>query len=112
MTSARTVTPLRFQAAADGQTVGIVSAQHQVSIHDLLTANFIARHTRFSSIDAFLHASGLEPQGLVDLDAHAQSRWDGFVRAVSTFPNWNAMLGTARGEWLLRRLGIAVDIAR
>jgi hypothetical protein len=85
------------------------STQPQVSIVDLLTAAFIARHTQFTSIDAFLNASGLEPQSLVDLDAKTRSRWDAFIRATSIFSDWETMLCTAKGEWIFRRIGIFVD---
>jgi hypothetical protein len=81
--------------------------QHRVCITELLTAGFMGRSTRFGSAGEFLAASGLDPRGLVDLDPVVQGRWDAFVREASTFPNWNAMLKCARGEWIFRRIGIA-----
>lgn len=99
---------LPFQARYQAQSTPSESTQHQVGIEELLTAEFIARQTQFKSIGAFFNASGLEPQSLVSLDGRTRSRWDTFVRTVSKFPDWEAMLRRARGEWMLRRMGIAI----
>ena len=109
MVRSRGVNPLPSGVRPAGQAVERDPTQHCVSIVDLLTARFIARHTQFTSIETFLDASGLEPQSLVDLDAETRCRWDAFIRTTSTFSDWDAMLSTARGEWIFRRMGIFVD---
>jgi hypothetical protein len=109
MVRSRGVNPLPLGVWSAGQAAKRDPTQHHVSIVDLLTAAFIARHTQFTSIGTFLDASGLEPQSLMDLDAKTRRRWDAFIRATSTFSDWEAMLSTARGEWIFRRIGIFVD---
>ena len=109
MPYAQTISALPLRAQGAALAAKSDAGQHHVSIGELLTAAFFARHTRFTSIDAFFHASGLDPQGLADLDVRTRCLWDAFVRAASSFPNWEAMLRTARGEWILRRMGLTID---
>jgi hypothetical protein len=85
------------------------SAQHQVPIEELLPAAFIARHTRLASLSTFLTPSGLAALTQSDLTARATRDWDYYVQSVSDSHDWNSMLRAARGEWILRRLGLAID---
>lgn len=80
-----------------------------VPVDELLTARFLSRNTSFSSFGALLSASGLSPARFSDLGAQPGSSWDDFIRRSSRFPDWNAMLRDARGEWLMLRLGVIVD---
>lgn len=109
MAYAQTVSLLPIQAHGASQAAGTESTRQQVFIDDLLTPAFVARHSRFTSVDAFFQSSGLDPQDLAALDVRNRCVWDAFVQGASTFPSWDAMLRTARGEWILRRLGVTVD---
>lgn len=56
------------------------SHQHLVPIHELLTPGFLSRHTKFTSIDAFLSAGMMSAERLVDIDLQIGSNWDDFIR--------------------------------
>jgi hypothetical protein len=83
--------------------------QRVVPIGELLTPGFVSRHSRFQNVNQLLYAMGPGPCLLSDLDASNRQRLDDFTRLSTTFPAWEAMLRQARGEWVLRRIGIAVD---
>jgi hypothetical protein len=109
MELARGIHHLHVRAHEANGTASVPTTQHQVPIDELLTAAFIARHTRFASANAFLSASGLEPGTLRNLEVQSRCDLDHFVRATSDFLNWDCMLRTARGEWIVRRIGIVID---
>jgi hypothetical protein len=83
--------------------------QRTVPISDLFIPSFVRQHSRFQDIDMLLIASGLDPFQLVDLDSQTRRHWDDFIRLSTTFPDWAAMLCQARGEWVMRRIGIVID---
>ena len=85
------------------------SDRFTVPIEELLTRSFVTRHSRFESVEALLAASGLDPAALVDLDARSRTLWDRFARLATRFPDWDALLREAGAEWLIRRLGIAIE---
>lgn len=80
-----------------------------VPVDDLLPARFISRNTQFSNFGALLNASGFSPARFSGISERPCASWDDFIRRSSCFADWNAMLRDARGEWLMRRLGIFVD---
>lgn len=88
---------------------GRSSDQHTVPIGELLTQRFLSRHTRYTSVEAFLLASQLNPVQLIELGPKSRALWDHFVRHSSDFPDLHSLLREARSEWLVRRLGIGVD---
>lgn len=83
--------------------------QEVVPIGELLTPGFVSRHSRFQDVNQMLSASGLSPCLLSGLDAPNRQHWDDFTRMSTTFHGWEEMLREARGEWVLRRIGIAID---
>ena len=109
MELARSIHYLHVKAHEADSAASAQTNQHQVPIEELLTAAFIARHTRFASANAFLSASGLDPETLSNLEVQSRFDLDHFVRATSDFLSWDWMLRAARGEWLVRRIGIVID---
>jgi hypothetical protein len=63
----------------------------------------------FSSFETMLRASGFSANRFSDLEQQADCAWEMFIRQVSSFSDWNELLGAAREEWLMRRLGIIAD---
>ena len=85
------------------------SSQALVPIDELIPPGFIRRHTRFRDVNHMLTASGLDIDLLSEADPTSRQDWDTFARLNTTFPNWATLLQEARGEWIMRRLGIFVD---
>ncbi len=80
-----------------------------IPVDELLTPGFVARHTRFSDFGALLRASAFVPEQVVFLEKTPDDDWETFIRRVSSFATWKAMLRDARGEWIMRRLGVCTN---
>ena len=90
-------------------SVGAKSRSCRIPVDELLTAQFLSRHTKFENFAALLDASGLNAEGFSNLEGRADNGWDEFMGRVSRYSDWSEMLMDARGEWMMRRLGIVVD---
>lgn len=73
-----------------------------VPMNELLTPAFVSRHARFADLEAMI-AAGNEGKAPEDRSAPGRE-WDEFVRSVSSFPDWRAMLRPAGIEWAARQL--------
>ena len=80
-----------------------------VAIDELLPPAFVRRHSGFRDVHHLLAAGQLDPASLVDPDTSTQRRCDDFMRLSTAFPSWAALLREARGEWIMRRLGLVLD---
>ncbi|MFN7152584.1 MAG: hypothetical protein ACK4OE_02750 [Acidovorax sp.] len=80
-----------------------------IPVDELLTPGFVARHTMFPDFGALLRASAFVPEQVVFLERTSDDDWEKFIRRVSSFSTWNAMLKDARGEWIMRRMGVCID---
>ncbi len=82
-----------------------LSGNHSVPLPDLLTPDFLRRCSRFQSVEEMFEASGFKVESEDDFSAIPDTEWDEFVRANTSFPSWEVMLGKAGGAWAARRLG-------
>lgn len=87
----------------------LVSPQKLVSIDKLLPPGFMKRHSRFRDVHHMLVASGVNSDQILEADPDGRHSWNTFIRVSTDFPDWAAMLREARGEWLMRRIGIFID---
>ena len=74
--------------------------EHEVALSELLNDAFIAKHTPYASVDALFAAGGFK-SGEV-----AQDKLDAFIKSVSAFPSWQALVDAATKEWASKKLGI------
>lgn len=79
---------------------------HQIPVRELLTHDFMRRHTRFASFEAMVAASGFKVESAEDFAAIPDADWDTFIRGATRFAGWKAMLGAAGQEWTARKLGL------
>jgi len=82
-----------------------LDGQHNVPISELLTSSFLSMHTRFSSLNDLFEASGFKVESSEDFAAIPDDKWDDFIRSISSFENWQAMLGAAAKVWTAKQLG-------
>jgi hypothetical protein len=78
--------------------------QREVPLADLLTTDFLRKHTAFSSFDDLLRASGFKVDGPEDFTAIPDAAWDAYIATATSFPNWKAMLEAATKEWVAKKL--------
>lgn len=83
-----------------------LDGEHHIPVSELLTDDFVSQHTSFSSADEMFRASGYEIQTQEDFAAIPDIEWDTFIRSISSFDDWQSMLGAAGQEWAKRKLGL------
>jgi len=83
-----------------------LDGQHNVPVSELLTSSFLSKHTRFSSTNELFEASGFKVESSEDFVAIPDDKWDDFIRSISSFENWRAMLTAAGEEWVSKQLGL------
>jgi hypothetical protein len=72
------------------------------STEEALTPEFMAEHTKYSTLEAFLAAGNVH--SAEDLAAVSDADWDRHVRASSTFRSWQDMKARATETLLQRRM--------
>lgn len=77
-----------------------------IPISDLLTPAFLSCHTPFSSADEMFEASGFKIETQEDFAAVPDDEWSAFIRSVSSFGDWQAMLDAAGKNWATQQLGL------
>jgi hypothetical protein len=82
-----------------------LDGKHTVPLKELLTPAFISKHTRFSSMEEMFEASGFKIETQEDFAAIPDDQWDEFIRSVSSFSDWQAMLQEATKAWTVKQLG-------
>ena len=80
--------------------------KQSVPISEVLTPTFLQRFTPFASADEMYEASGFKIETAEDFAAVPGDEWDGFIRSVSSFPDWQSMLDKAGKEWATKKLGL------
>lgn len=68
---------------------------HSVPIRDLLTDQFMQKHTRFASVDEWFAQSPFEIQSQKDFESIPDAEWDSYVRTSTAFASWQDMLQKA-----------------
>lgn len=74
-----------------------LDGEHEVPLTEVVTDDFVARHTRFSTLDEMHKASGVDV---------GTPEWSDFVAAHSNFADWQAMLNAAGVEYAKRKIGL------
>lgn len=83
-----------------------LDGEHQVSVRNLLTAEFLSRSSRFRSADELFEASGFRVQSAEDFAAIPDADWDTFISKNTNFANWREMLDAAVKDWTIKQLGL------
>ncbi|HID30656.1 MAG TPA: hypothetical protein EYP19_11710 [Desulfobacterales bacterium] len=82
-----------------------LDGKHNVPLNELLTPAFVSKHTRFENVNEMFNASGFKIETQEDFAAIPDDEWDQFIRSISPFPDWQAMLREAGKEWVVKKLG-------
>lgn len=82
-----------------------LDGEHKVPLTELLSPKFVSSHTRFANIDEMFEASGFKVESQEDFAAIPDAEWDDFIRSISSFSDWQAMLGEAGSAWAVKKLG-------
>lgn len=88
------------------QNAAALDGGHSVPVSELLTPAFVARHTQFASADELFEQSGFKIESPEDFVAIPDDEWDEYIRSVSGFSNWRAMLSKAVEAWTTEKMGL------
>jgi len=84
---------------------GEIDGKHNVPMNELLTPEFVSVHTRFANADEMFDESGYKIETQEDFSSIPEEKWDDFIRSISSFSDWNAMLSKAGEAWATKKLG-------
>ena len=76
-----------------------LDGKHNIPVAELLTDSFVSQHTSFSSAEKMFKASGFKVETQEDFATIPDADWDNYIRSISSFDNWQNMLGAAGQEW-------------
>jgi hypothetical protein len=82
-----------------------LDGSHEIPMQDLLNRTFLQKYTRVSSFTELVEKSGFDVKSEADLKAVPDDAWDSYIRSISSFPNWDAMLSKAGELWVTKKLG-------
>ena len=88
------------------RNVKALSGKHNISIKELLSPDFVSKHTKFSTVEDMFNASGFKIESQEDFSAIPDDKWDEFIHSISSFENWKAMLDQAVKDWTVKKLGL------
>lgn len=80
-----------------------LAEQEEVKFVELFNDDFMARHSKAASMQAFLDVSPWKDTPVEGLGAVLEStEWDQYVAANTSFDSWARMRDTAVAEWARR----------
>lgn len=83
-----------------------INGVQEVPLTELLTPGFLAKYSRFLSVDEMFTASGFRVENSEDLEKISGIEWDHFIEGNTTFASWEEMLSAAGSEWAQVKLGL------
>ena len=89
-----------------GNKVQSLSGQQSVTLNELLTPDFLATCSTFSSAGEMFERSGFKVESQEDFAAIPDDAWDDFICANTRYFNWREMLQVASAAWAKRNLEI------
>lgn len=97
-----------FQKSIDTLTkkVRALERKQTVPVTDILTSNFVSKHTKFTSAQELFENSGFKLDSQADFEAIPEEAMDSYIRSVSTFKSWKEMLSAAGESYVKRELGL------
>jgi hypothetical protein len=77
-----------------------------VPLSELLSDNFIAKHSSFASFDELLAASPFKIETKEDFEAIPDAEWDFYIAANTSFGSWEEMQRQAASEFVVKQIGL------
>lgn len=83
-----------------------IDDDNDVPLDEVFPEDFLLRHSKFSSFNEMITASGftiISPEDIINIP---NGGWDKFIKESTSFECWNDMLGAASQEWISKQLGL------
>jgi len=81
-----------------------ISGERSIPINELLTPDFLAACSTFSSAEEMFERSGFKVESQEDFAAIPDDAWDDFISVNTSYLNWQEMLQQAAAAWVKARL--------
>jgi hypothetical protein len=88
-----------------------VEGTNEVPTSEALSPEFLAAHTRFTSIQELFNASGFIVETPEDFKAIPDEQWDVFIQNITGLSSWKEMLQCAAAAWTKKKLGLQSYVA-
>ena len=89
-----------------GRKAQELDGEHEVSLAEFLSPDFMVHNTDFGNAQEMLDESGFEIESQEDFEKIPDPEWDAFITARTRFSSWEEMLTAATGEWTSEQLGL------
>jgi hypothetical protein len=76
-----------------------------VPLGELLSPEFLASNTTFTSVKQLFESAGFSVETQEELDAVPQETIDAHVRAHSNYEDWASLLQAGGKAWAIRKMG-------
>lgn len=83
-----------------------ISGERSIPLNELLTPDFLAACSTFSSAEELFERSGFKVESQEDFAAIPDEPWDEFIRANTSYFNWKEMLQAAGAAWTKAKLDL------
>jgi len=80
--------------------------QHEIRLSELISEDFLASCSSFSSFEELLAGSPFEIKSTEDFKAIPEADWDTFIGQNTSYPTWREMQEGAVREWTRGKLGL------
>ncbi len=81
-----------------------LDGEHDVPFEELLTADFMFKHTRFSNVDMMLGESPWSMESTENFEAIPNAERDNYVSENTEFSGWAEMQQAAAERWAAKKL--------
>lgn len=82
-----------------------LAGEHNVSLTDVLTPEFISANSRFANADQLFEAAGLKFENQEEFAAIPEDALDSMVQSNTSFASWKDLLTKAGEQWAANKLG-------
>ena|SRR5438552_8280059 len=83
-----------------------VSGERSVLLRELLSPEFLAACSTFSSVEEMFERSGFKVESQEDFAAIPDEPWDEFIRSNTSYFSWQEMLQAAGAAWTKTKLDL------
>jgi len=83
-----------------------ISGERSIPLNELLTPDFLAACSTFSSAEELFERSGFKVESQEDFAAIPDEPWDEFIRVNTSYFNWQEMLQAAGAAWTKAKLNL------
>lgn len=94
-----------------GSELKKMKGKHVVSLTEMLSNEFIRKHTKFNSVDDFLNKSGFNFESQIEFDKIPENDLDRYAKVNTSFHTWQQMLDKAGTLWAEKMLNDSIKKA-